>query len=179
MNSSLSSRFSFEELLSDKAAPDILSCTELIKIKRQREKKKRKCWCLGDVNHSPVSVLASKQLRTDRKPNRDCNISFLIGWAGSVSTTEPSVSCSNANAPTQSQVGQRDEQASPQGRDPAPRSPALRVRKQRKAHFSEAGLVSRDKEQDRVELALYFHILISLLLGGQALPSLNNLMSCL
>lgn len=48
---------------------------------------------LGDVNHSPVSVLASKQLRTDKKPNRDCDISFFnwLDWIGG-STIEPSVS---------------------------------------------------------------------------------------
>lgn len=73
---------------------------------------------MGDVNHSPVSVLASKQLRTDEKPNRDCDISFLIGWTGLGSTVETSEYGCLTHIPT-SVTGQesRDEQVSPTGKD--------------------------------------------------------------
>ena len=73
---------------------------------------------MGDVNHSPVSVLASKQLRTDEKPNRDCDISFLIGWTGLGSTIETSESGCLIHVPT-SVTGQEsgDEQVCPTGKD--------------------------------------------------------------
>lgn len=71
----------------------------------------------GDVNHSSVSVLASKQLRADKKPNRDCNISFLIGSAGLVNTIESSASCSKTNVPTPVTGREtRDEQFSATGK---------------------------------------------------------------
>lgn len=92
---------------------------------------------MGDVNHSPVSVLASKQLRTDEKPNRDCDISFLIGWTGLGNTIETSESGCLTHVPT-SVTGWEsgDEQVCPTGKDLAMERWPQRVRTQRGTHVT-------------------------------------------
>ena len=101
---------------------------------------------MGDVNHSPVSVLASKQLRTDEKPNRNCDISFLIGWTGLGSTIEPSVSGSLTNIPTLvTGWVSRDEQVSPTGKDLAMENWPQRVRRQRETHVTVDQVVFKGK----------------------------------
>lgn len=116
---------------------------------------------MGDVNHSPASVLASKQLRTDWKPSRDGDISFLIGEAGWASAAEAPESCSETNTSPQSQAGNLEvswpphgwETPPPTGGRPSSPEPTALGQEQRIACCTEVREVLRDKEQARVARA--------------------------